>query len=81
MDRVHKNIYCPACDSKPLGVIPIFVSLTRGSTVQERQTYRRTTSITVAVVLFASALVGSLCFNFFGVSIDSFQGCGGILCC
>ena len=63
----------------PLGVIPIFVSLTRGSTVQERRHIARTTSITVAVVLVASALVGKSLLNFFGVSIDSFRVGGGIL--
>jgi multiple antibiotic resistance protein len=63
----------------PLGVIPIFVSLTRSSTEQERRHIARTTSITVAVVLVGAALIGKSLLNFFGVSIDSFKVGGGIL--
>jgi len=63
----------------PLGVIPIFVSLTRGSTAQERRHIARTTSITVAVILIASTLIGKPLLNFFGVSISSFKVGGGIL--
>jgi multiple antibiotic resistance protein len=63
----------------PLGVIPIFVSLTRSSTEQERRRIARTTSITVAVVLIAATLIGKLFLNFFGVSIASFKVGGGIL--
>ena len=63
----------------PLGVIPVFVSLTRSSTEQERRNIARTTGITVAVILIAAALVGKLLLNFFGVSIASFKVGGGIL--
>jgi len=63
----------------PLGVIPIFVSLTRSSTEQERRHIARTTSITVAVILIVAALMGKLLLNFFGVSIASFKVGGGIL--
>ena len=63
----------------PLGVIPIFVSLTRGSTEEERRHIARTTSITVAVVLVAATLIGKALLDFFGVSIDSFKVGGGIL--
>ncbi|MBS1115597.1 MAG: hypothetical protein H6Q93_634 [Nitrospirae bacterium] len=63
----------------PLGVIPIFVSLTRSSTEQERRHIARTTSITVAVILIVAALIGKLLLNFFGVSIASFKVGGGIL--
>ena len=63
----------------PLGVIPIFVSLTRGSTDKERRHIARTTSITVAVVLGAATLLGKTLLDFFGVSIASFKVGGGIL--
>ena len=63
----------------PLGVIPIFVSLTGGSTDSERRHIARTTSITVAVVLIAATLIGKPLLNFFGVSIASFKVGGGIL--
>jgi multiple antibiotic resistance protein len=63
----------------PLGVVPIFVSLTRGSTEEERRHIARTTGITVAVVLAAATLIGKTLLDFFGVSIDSFKVGGGIL--
>ena len=63
----------------PLGVIPVFVSLTRSSTAQERRHIARTTSITVAVILIAATLIGKPLLDFFGVSISSFKVGGGIL--
>lgn len=63
----------------PLGVIPIFVSLTGDSTDYERRHIARTTSITVAVVLVVATLIGKPLLNFFGVSIASFKVGGGIL--
>jgi multiple antibiotic resistance protein len=63
----------------PLGVIPVFVSLTRSSTEQERRHIARTASMTVAVILITAALIGKLLLNFFGVSIASFKVGGGIL--
>jgi multiple antibiotic resistance protein len=63
----------------PLGIIPIFISLTRGSTDEERRHIARTTSITVAVVLVAAALTGKALLDFFGISIASFKIGGGIL--
>jgi multiple antibiotic resistance protein len=63
----------------PLGVIPIFVSLTRSSTEQERRHIARTTTIAVAVILIAAALIGKFLLNFFGISIASFKVGGGIL--
>jgi len=63
----------------PLGVIPVFVSLTRGLTAQERRHIARTTGITVAVILIAATLIGKPLLNFFGVSISSFRVGGGII--
>lgn len=63
----------------PLGVIPIFVSLTRSSTEQERRHIARTTGIAVAVILLVAALIGKFLLNFFGISIASFKVGGGIL--
>ncbi len=63
----------------PLGVIPVFVSLTGGLTEQERRHVVRTTGIAVAVVLIVATLIGKSLLNFFGVSIASFKVGGGIL--
>lgn len=63
----------------PVGVIPVFISLTGGLTEQERGRIVRTTSIAVAVVLVVAALIGKTLLNFFGVSIASFKVGGGVL--
>jgi multiple antibiotic resistance protein len=63
----------------PLGIIPIFVSLTGDLTKLESDRIARTASMTVAVVLISSALIGKLVLNFFGISIGSFKVGGGIL--
>lgn len=63
----------------PLGIIPVFVSLTDGLGEEERRRIARTTSITVAVILIVAALLGKPLLDFFGVSIASFEVGGGIL--
>ncbi len=63
----------------PLGVVPIFVSMTDGLANGERRHIARTTSIAVAVVLIFSTLLGKPLLDFFGVSIASFKVGGGIL--
>jgi len=63
----------------PLGVVPIFISLTSGLVAQERKRIARTTSTAVAVVLIVATLFGKPLLNFFGVSIASFKVGGGIL--
>lgn len=63
----------------PLGVVPIFVSLTGEMGETERQHIARTTSVAVAVVLVLATLLGKPLLNFFGVSIASFRVGGGIL--
>src|SRR5208283_1348186 len=63
----------------PMGVMPVFVSLTGAMTEHERRRIAGTTSIAVAVVLIVSALIGKPLLNFFGISIASFKVGGGIL--
>lgn len=63
----------------PLGVIPIFVSLTGGMAEEERKRIIHTTSIAVAVVLAGATVLGKPLLDFFGVSIASFKVGGGIL--
>lgn len=63
----------------PLGIIPIFVSLTDNLTRQEAQRIAVMSSLTVAVVLILSTLFGRYILSFFGISIGSFKIGGGIL--
>lgn len=63
----------------PLGNIPIFLSLTRGMTEEDRQKAFRTATITGFILLIFFALVGQQIFMFFGISLYSFMIAGGIL--
>lgn len=63
----------------PLGIIPIYVSLTGGLSEGERKRIAHRTSIAVAVILTMATLLGKPMLDFFGVSIASFKVGGGIL--
>jgi multiple antibiotic resistance protein len=63
----------------PLGVVPIFVSLTGEMGETGRRYIARTASVAVAVVLVLATVLGKPLLNFFGVSIASFRVGGGIL--
>ncbi len=63
----------------PLGAVPVFLTLTSSNNESERRRIVLTASISVALVLGLSALVGQMMLNFFGISIASFRVGGGIL--
>lgn len=63
----------------PLGAVPVFFSLTGNTIEDERKRIAITASVTVAIVLTVSALVGQTLLTFFGISIASFRVGGGIL--
>ena len=64
--------------ANPIGVIPIFLSLTRGLTVGIRQKTIAVASLAVAAFLSASALFGSDILAFFNVGLDDFRIAGGL---
>ena len=63
----------------PIGIVPVFVGLTRNLTDAQRNTIGLRASITVGVVLVVALLMGEAILNFFGISLDSFRVAGGIL--
>lgn len=63
----------------PFGVLPVFLSVTAGSTEPERKKIARTVALAVAGVLALTALVGEIALQLFGISIASFQVGGSIL--
>ncbi|MCA1798347.1 MAG: NAAT family transporter [Xanthomonadaceae bacterium] len=63
----------------PLGAVPFYISLTTNVAPADRRRIPNTTSLSIAVVLIASALVGEALLRFFGISIASFRVGGGIL--
>lgn len=65
--------------SNPIGIIPIFLSLTgRGHSVN-RPKVAAIAAAAVAVLLMAAALVGRTLLAFFNVGLDDFRIAGGLL--
>jgi multiple antibiotic resistance protein len=63
----------------PLGAMSVFISLTAHHQPFERRRIAQTTSISVAVVVGVSALIGDPLLRFLGISIGAFQMGGGLL--
>lgn len=63
----------------PLGVLPMFISLTQGHTPAENQRTIRAASLTVVAVVSVCALLGEQIISFFGISTASLQVAGGLL--
>jgi multiple antibiotic resistance protein len=63
----------------PLGNAPIFLSLTRGFTSQDRQVLARKIALNGFVLLVVSILVGTHILRFFGISLPVVQVGGGIV--
>ena len=63
----------------PISAVPIFVTLTSRNTEKERKNIARIASISVAVVLVLSAIMGEPVLTLFGVTVASFKVGGAIL--
>ncbi|KXF81510.1 YchE family NAAT transporter [Enterovibrio coralii] len=63
----------------PLGIMPIFVSLTAHQDPVERNKTAFTASVAVAAILIVSLLAGQLLLDFFSISLNSFRVAGGLL--
>jgi len=63
----------------PVGIIPVFVSVTKGHTASQKRATARIAALTVGLTLLASVFVGKALLNLFGISMPAFQVAGGIL--
>src|SRR5512136_594887 len=63
----------------PLGAIPMFLTLTGRSTLEERMKTARTIGLSVGTVLAVTAVIGEALLSFFGITVASFQVGGSIL--
>ncbi len=63
----------------PIGIVPVFVGLTRNLDDRDRNIIALRASVTVGVVLVVALLMGESLLKFFGISLDSFRVAGGIL--
>ena len=63
----------------PIGCLPLFLSLTSQHKKINKKNVVKMTAITVFIILVTSLFLGDKILNMFGISMPSFQICGGIL--
>ncbi len=63
----------------PIGMAPIFLSLTQDQSEQEKRATARIAAVAATALLVGAALTGEHILSFFGVSIPSFRVAGGLL--
>ena len=63
----------------PIGIIPVFISMTSYQPAAERNRTNLTANLAVAIILWTSLFLGDAILHIFGISIDSFRIAGGIL--
>ncbi|MGY0613913.1 YchE family NAAT transporter [Vibrio sp. FJH11] len=63
----------------PVGIMPVFVSLTGHMTPEEKSKTATTANIAVAIILCISLLAGQVLLDMFSISLDSFRVAGGLL--
>jgi multiple antibiotic resistance protein len=63
----------------PIGAIPFFISLTTQQTEQEKFRTIKVASISVAIVVALSALLGQQIIGFFNITVASLQVGGGLI--
>lgn len=65
----------------PIGVIPIYLSITDRFSEDRTRVIARTCAITVMLTIGLTLILGQQILNFFGISIASFTVGGGLLIC
>ncbi|MGR5179148.1 YchE family NAAT transporter [Vibrio parahaemolyticus] len=63
----------------PVGIMPVFVSLTGHMSPEDKNKTAATANIAVAVILITSLLAGQVLLDMFSISLDSFRVAGGLL--
>ncbi len=63
----------------PVGIMPVFVSLTGHMTVEEKHKTATTANFAVAIILVVSLFGGQMLLDMFSISLDSFRVAGGLL--
>jgi multiple antibiotic resistance protein len=63
----------------PLAAMPVFLSLTAGTTPKAQRAMAIQAAIAAVVACFAIAIAGKFVLGLFGIGIDSFRIAGGIL--
>ena len=63
----------------PLGITPIFVAMTEKYDSETRSKIARKGIITGSIILSIFTLLGSIIFQFYGITVEAFQIMGGVI--
>jgi multiple antibiotic resistance protein len=63
----------------PLGVMPLYINMTRGLTSVESRKIALKATITAAIILLIFAFTGRFIFNLFSISVHSLRIVGGVI--
>ena len=63
----------------PLGITPIFVAMTEKYDSETRSKIARKGIITGSIILIIFTLLGSIIFQFYGITVEAFQIMGGVI--
>lgn len=63
----------------PVGILPVFISMTTYQSAQARNKISLTANVSVGIILFVALILGESVLRLFGISLDSFRIAGGIL--
>ncbi|GAB7267191.1 hypothetical protein DZJ_37440 [Dickeya ananatis] len=63
----------------PVGILPIFISMTNYQAGEGRARTNLTANVSVVIILWVALFFGDAILRLFGISIDSFRIAGGIL--
>jgi multiple antibiotic resistance protein len=61
------------------GILPIFISITKGIEAKERITIVRQSILTALLITIGFTFLGSLIFNAMGITVEDFMVAGGIV--
>lgn len=64
---------------EPLGVMPMFISMTAGLTPARQRSVARRACLIAFLTLLLFAFTGQLMFRFFGISVESLKVVGGVI--
>jgi multiple antibiotic resistance protein len=63
----------------PIAVVPTFLAITQGETVEQRRATARRACIAAAILLIVFAAAGNLIFRAFGITLPAFRIAGGAI--
>ncbi|MCL1060376.1 YchE family NAAT transporter [Shewanella gelidimarina] len=65
----------------PVGLLPVFVSLTSHQTIAERNQTGKVANLAVVIILLVTIFAGQHILNMFSISLSAFRIAGGTLIC